>query len=295
MECLRVKGDVMNKWVGRMYLAALVVSAASAAVQAQDENAENTQLEGQSSSSIKSVLSVLSDSHMVQYVYSGSEVGAPPVVGAEADPWQAYNRKMFAFNDGVDRYFLKPVATAYTKVTPAPIKTGVKNVFRNIAEVPSIANGLLQGEFKSAAYDTTRFLVNTTIGIGGIFDVASRLDLPATDYEDFGQTLAVWGFRSGPYVVLPILGPSTVRDGLAKPVDWYTDPLTYIDHDTTSYAVKAVNIVNIRSQLLPLEASISGDKYEFIRDAYLQRRAFLINNGEVVDSFGDDEFSIDDF
>src|SRR5690606_14234023 len=206
-----------------------------------------------------------------------------------------YNRKMFAFNDGIDRYFLKPIATTYTKITPAPIRTGVKNVFRNLGEVPSIANGLLQGEFKAAAYDSTRLIVNTTVGIGGIFDVAGRLDLPATDYEDFGQTLAVWGFRSGPYVVLPILGPSTVRDGLAKPVDWYTDPLTYIDHNQTSYAIKAVNIVNIRAQLLPLEASISGDKYEFIRDAYLQRRAFLISNGEVSDTFGDEEIDIDDF
>lgn len=284
----------MFKSVRNSLFVALTLSAATVNVSAQSSQ-DQVDVDSHSSSSIKSMFTALSDSQVVQYVYSGSEVGNPATVGREADPWQSYNRKMFAFNDGIDRYFLKPIATTYTKITPAPIRTGVKNVFRNLGEVPSIANGLLQGEFKAAAYDTTRLIVNTTVGIGGIFDVAGRLDLPATDYEDFGQTLAVWGFRSGPYVVLPILGPSTVRDGLAKPVDWYTDPLTYIDHNQTSYAIKAVNIVNIRAQLLPLEASISGDKYEFIRDAYLQRRAFLISNGEVSDTFGDEEFDIDDF
>lgn len=284
----------MFKSVRNSLFVALTLSAATVNVSAQSSQ-DQVDIDSHSSSSIKSMFTALSDSQVVQYVYSGSEVGNPATVGREADPWQSYNRKMFAFNDGIDRYFLKPIATTYTKITPAPIRTGVKNVFRNLGEVPSIANGLLQGEFKAAAYDTTRLIVNTTVGIGGIFDVAGRLDLPATDYEDFGQTLAVWGFRSGPYVVLPILGPSTVRDGLAKPVDWYTDPLTYIDHNQTSYAIKAVNIVNIRAQLLPLEASISGDKYEFIRDAYLQRRAFLISNGEVSDTFGDEEFDIDDF
>lgn len=284
----------MFKSVRNSLFVALTLSAATVNVSAQSSQ-DQVDIDSHSSSSIKSMFTALSDSQVVQYVYSGSEVGNPATVGREADPWQSYNRKMFAFNDGIDRYFLKPIATTYTKITPAPIRTGVKNVFRNLGEVPSIANGLLQGEFKAAAYDTTRLIVNTTVGIGGIFDVAGRLDLPATDYEDFGQTLAVWGFRSGPYVVLPILGPSTVRDGLAKPVDWYTDPLTYIDHNQTSYAIKAVNIVNIRAQLLPLEASISGDKYEFIRDAYLQRRAFLISNGEVSDTFGDEAFDIDDF
>lgn len=294
MECLHVEGDDMFKSVRNSLFVALTLSAATVNVSAQSSQ-DQVDIDSHSSSSIKSMFTALSDSQVVQYVYSGSEVGNPATVGREADPWQSYNRKMFAFNDGIDRYFLKPIATTYTKITPAPIRTGVKNVFRNLGEVPSIANGLLQGEFKAAAYDTTRLIVNTTVGIGGIFDVAGRLDLPATDYEDFGQTLAVWGFRSGPYVVLPILGPSTVRDGLAKPVDWYTDPLTYIDHNQTSYAIKAVNIVNIRAQLLPLEESISGDKYEFIRDAYLQRRAFLISNGEVSDTFGDEAFDIDDF
>lgn len=294
MECLHVEGGDMFKSVRNSLFVALTLSAATVNVSAQGSQ-DQVDVDSHSPSSIKSVFNALGDSQVVQYVYSGAEVGNPATVGREADPWQSYNRKMFAFNDGIDRYFLKPIATTYTKITPVPIRTGVKNVFRNLGEVPSIANGLLQGEFKAAAYDTTRLIVNTTVGIGGIFDVAGRLDLPATDYEDFGQTLAVWGFRSGPYVVLPILGPSTVRDGLAKPVDWYTDPLTYVDHNQTSYAIKAVNIVNIRAQLLPLEASISGDKYEFIRDAYLQRRAFLISNGEVSDTFGDEEFDIDDF
>lgn len=227
--------------------------------------------------------------------FSSSASSAPAVVGNAADPWQAYNRRMFALNDGIDRWFLKPVAKGYVKVLPTPVRTGVRNVFRNLGEIPSVINGVLQGNLHSAAYDTTRFLVNSTVGIGGIFDVAQRLDLPPTEYEDFGQTLGYWGFKSGPYVVLPFFGPSTLRDGIARPVDWYTYPTTYIDHTRTYYSAKGTDLVNLRAQLLPLEESITGDKYEFIRDAYLQRRTFLINNGEVDDSFGDDGFDFDDF
>lgn len=251
---------------------------------------------GKLQTGVGQTITAVSESPVVQYVYSGNETGSAPVLGAVADPLQTYNRKMFAFNDAIDRYFLAPIARGYVAVTPKPIRTGVRNVFRNIAEVPSVANGLLQGDIPAAAYDTTRFIVNSTVGLGGIFDVAGHLELPANDYEDFGQTLAVWGFRSGPYIVLPIFGPSTIRDGIAKPVDWNFDPLTFIDHDMTSYSVKFANVVNIRAQLFPFESAITGDKYEFIRDAYLQRRAFLINNGETFDSFGDeDEFDLEDF
>lgn len=205
-----------------------------------------------------------------------------------ADPWEGFNRSMFNFNTNADRYFLKPFAKAYVKVTPAFFRRGVNNVFSNVMEVPSALNGVLQGNFKGAAQDTGRLLVNTTLGLCGVLDVAQYMGLKAREGEDFGQTLAVWGVSSGPYVVLPILGPSTLRDSLATPVDWYTDPKTYIDHIPTRNTVRGTSVLNTRANLFPLEKSITGDKYIFMRDAYLQNRDFLIKNGEVEDSFGSD-------
>ncbi len=205
-----------------------------------------------------------------------------------ADPWEGFNRSMFNFNLKADRYFLKPLAKAYVKVTPGFFRRGVNNVFSNVMEVPSALNGVLQGNFKGAAQDTGRLLVNTTLGLGGLLDVAQYMGLKSREGEDFGQTLAVWGVSSGPYVVLPVLGPSTLRDSLATPVDWYTDPKTYIDHVPTRNTVRGTSVLNTRANLFPLEKSITGDKYIFMRDAYLQNRDFLIKNGEVEDSFGSD-------
>jgi phospholipid-binding lipoprotein MlaA len=207
----------------------------------------------------------------------------------EVDPWQGFNRAMFKFNDTLDRWFLKPVAKGYKAITPDPVERGISNVFSNIGEVPSTLNGVLQGNIKGAAHDTGRFLVNSTLGIGGLFDVAKHMKLPSDDQEDFGQTLAVWGVGQGNYLVLPFLGPSTLRDGFATPIDWYTDPITYIEHDQTRWSVKFVSLVDTRASLLPLEANITGDKYTFIRDVYLDRRNYLIHDGEVEDTFGDEE------
>lgn len=211
------------------------------------------------------------------------------------DPWQGFNRAMFSFNDTLDRWFLKPVAKGYKAVMPDPLETGVANIFSNVLEVPNVINGVLQGDFKGAGHDTGRLLVNTTLGIGGLLDVAKYMNLPADEREDFGQTLAVWGVGQGPYLVLPLLGPSTVRDGFGKPIDWYTDPTNYIDHVPTDNTVKGISLLNTRAQLLPLEKNLTGDKYIFIRDVYLQRRAYLINNGSVNDDFGTEEFEDGDF
>lgn len=226
----------------------------------------------------------------------------PPIAAAQneappenPDPWQGFNRTVFKFNDGVDRWFLKPLAKGYKAVMPDPLETGVANIFANVQEVPNVLNGLLQGDFKGASYDTGRLLVNTTLGIGGLLDVAKHMNLPADEKEDFGQTLAVWGVGQGPYLVLPFWGPSTVRDGFAKPVDWYSDPTNYIDHVPTDNTVKGISLLNTRAQLLPLEKNLTGDKYVFIRDVYLQRRAYLINNGVVEDDFGTEDFSEEDF
>lgn len=211
------------------------------------------------------------------------------------DPWQGWNRAIFNFNDKVDRWFLKPVAKGYKAVTPDPIELGISNIFSNIGEVPNVINGALQGDFKGAGYDTGRFLVNSTLGVGGLLDVAKHMNLPADTPEDFGQTLAAWGVGQGPYLVLPLMGPSTLRDAAGMPVDWYTDPTTYISHERTEIGVKALSILDMRAGLLELEKNITGDRYVFIRDVYLQRRAYLINNGEVTDDFGDEDFSEEDF
>lgn len=229
-------------------------------------------------------------------------LAAPVVVQAEdeqvtvnPDPWQGFNRAMFSFNDTVDRWFLKPLARGYKAVMPDPLETGVTNIFSNVMEVPNVINGVLQGDLGGAGHDTGRLLVNTTLGVGGLLDVAKYMNLPADEREDFGQTLAVWGIGQGPYLVLPFMGPSTVRDSLGKPIDWYTDPTNYIDHVPTDNTVKGVSLLNMRAQLLPLEKNLTGDKYVFIRDVYLQRRAYLINNGQVEDDFGTEDFSEEDF
>lgn len=232
---------------------------------------------------------------VVGFITPASVLADDEQVSANPDPWQGFNRAMFSFNDTLDRWFLKPLAKGYKAVMPDPLETGVSNIFSNVLEVPNVINGVLQGDLKGAGHDTGRLLVNTTLGLGGLLDVAQYMNLPADEREDFGQTLAVWGVGQGPYLVLPFLGPSTVRDGLGKPIDWYTDPTNYIDHVPTDNTVKGISLLNIRAQLLPLEKNLTGDKYVFIRDVYLQRRAYLINNGAVEDDFGTEDFSEEDF
>lgn len=210
------------------------------------------------------------------------------------DPWEGFNRKVFAFNDVVDRYALKPVARGYRFVTPDPVETGVGNFFSNLGEIRTTLNSLLQGEGGNAGVSTGRFLINTTVGIGGLFDVATRMDITGRE-EDFGQTLGAWGVGEGAYVVLPLLGPSTVRDTAGLPVDAYTYPLTYVEDDTVRYGLRALQAVDARAGLLDQEALISGDRYSFIRDAYLQQRRFEVNDGAMgEDPFASDEFDFDD-
>ncbi|WP_371872582.1 VacJ family lipoprotein [Gilvimarinus sp. DA14] len=211
------------------------------------------------------------------------------------DPWEDFNRAMFAFNDAADTYVLKPVAKGYVKVTPAPVRQGVSNVFFNILEVRNVFNDLLQAKFVQAGKDSGRFLINSTLGVAGVFDVATHMGLPRSDGEDFGQTLAKWGVADGPYLVLPVFGPRTLRDAAATPVDWVTDPKTYIGHTQTSYEIKVFELMDTRSRLLNLEQDIGADKYVLFRDIYLQRREYLINDGEVEDDFGGDLDDFDDF
>ncbi|MEX1032730.1 MAG: VacJ family lipoprotein [Cellvibrionaceae bacterium] len=213
------------------------------------------------------------------------------------DPWEGFNRKIHTFNDVTDRWVLKPVATGYTKITPDPVEQGVSNFFGNLLEVRNIFNDVLQWKWKQAGNDTGRLLINSTLGIGGIFDVARHMKLKKSEGEDFGQTLAAWGVGSGPYLVLPFLGPSSLRDTAGLPVDWVVDPIQEIDHVPTRNSVRAFSYINLRAELLDAEAFISGDRYVFMREAYLQRRNYLVHDGDVEDDFGgfgDDDYDEDD-
>lgn len=210
------------------------------------------------------------------------------------DPWEPFNRKVYVFNDYLDRYFLKPVAKGYQAVTPQFVEDGVHHMFSNLSEVSNTLNSLLQAKFVNSAESGGRLIVNSTIGLLGFFDVASKMGMQQHE-EDFGQTLGYWGIGSGPYLVVPFLGPRTIRDGAGSIADSYTDPVSEgIDHVPTRNEVLGVRVIDTRAQLLKAEELVTGDRYIFIRDAYLQRRQFLVNDGTVQDNFGDDDFSYDE-
>ena len=198
------------------------------------------------------------------------------------DPLESFNRAMFSFNDGVDKTVLKPVAEGYRAVFPSMVRTGVANFFSNLEDFWIAVNQLLQGKVQNGVSDGARLLVNTTIGILGLFDVASEFGLDKHN-EDFGQTLAVWGIGSGPYVVLPLFGSTTLRDGLSRfTLDRRADPVVNVNHVPTRNTLFAERLVSKRADLLELgnvvdEAAL--DKYSFSRDAYLQRRESLIHDG----------------
>lgn len=202
--------------------------------------------------------------------------------GSTGDPWEGFNRAVFTFNDTLDRYAVKPLAQGYHWITPDIIETGVGNFFDNLSDVGTALNNLLQGKVAEASTDVARVVFNSTIGLAGIIDVATPMGLPQHD-EDFGQTLGVWGVDSGPYLVLPFFGPSTVRDGIGLVGDYAVDPLRQVDDQGVQNALYALRVLDTRVGLLSKEELVTGDRYIFIRDAYLQRRAFSINDGKVID------------
>lgn len=203
---------------------------------------------------------------------------------ADEDPWEGVNRVIFRVNDTLDTYALKPLAQGYQFITPQFIEDGVHNFFANIGDVRNFANDVLQAKPHAAGVDTARLLLNTTLGVGGLFDVGTRMGLQRND-EDFGQTLGYWGVPTGPYVMLPLLGPSTVRDGLALVPDTYDAPWPYMNDIAWRNSLVALNIVDTRAGLLSAEKLINGDKYTFIRNAYLQNREFKVKDGKVKDDF----------
>ena len=199
----------------------------------------------------------------------------------ERDPWEAYNRKIHAFNMGLDRYVMRPVAKGYDAVMPDAPQRGVRNFFRNLSFPVDFLNLVLQGKFGDSIQATTRFLINTTVGLGGFFDVATREGIPRYE-EDFGQTLAVWGWSESRYLVMPLFGPYTVRDFLGRSFYGYFHPLSYLAREKNSYSLIVVDLVTLRAELLPFDQQIeeAADPYILIRDVYLQNREFRIYDGD---------------
>ena len=209
--------------------------------------------------------------------------------GQRLDPWEKWNRKVFNFNDDLDKAVLKPVATAYSNIVPQTVRRGVGNFFGNFADAWSAVNNILQGKFTAASEDATRVGANTLFGLFGILDVASEMGLEH-HYEDFGQTLGRYGVGAGAYVMLPILGPSTVRDTAALPLDRLASPPAFFNGTGTQLGLTALQIVNTRSGLLGATRVIDDialDRYTFVRDAYLQRRRSLVFDGDVPETPAD--------
>lgn len=212
------------------------------------------------------------------------------------DPFEPINRKIFWFNNKLDQHLLLPVAKTYQNITPKPIRKGVTQFFGNLAEPWSGVNHLLQGQPKQSLQHFGRFTINTITTLGLADPAGSSLKMPAPTKEDFGQTLGVWGVKSGPYLMLPLLGPSTLRDTVAMGPDALGNPQSYLQSDEIYAALLALRVINTRADLIGVEDLVSGDQYSLLRDVYLQRRQFQIQNTTSMstpatfdDSFGDEE------
>ncbi len=210
------------------------------------------------------------------------------------DPWAGMNRGIYKFNDGLDRAVLKPTAKGYKKVTPSWFRNATGRFFENLGYPITMVNQLLQGKPKLFFQDTGRFIANSTLGLAGIFDVADRLGMPAHD-EDFGQTLAVWGVPSGPYLTIPLLGPSTLRDGPARIPEYFLGVLDYADVSTAvKWGARGLDLIDTRASLLSTDATLESayDRYGVMRDAWIQRREYLVFDGnppeEKLEEFTDD-------
>jgi phospholipid-binding lipoprotein MlaA len=204
----------------------------------------------------------------------------PPGQRDARDPWERMNRATYRFNDAIDKAIARPVARGYQKATPHFVQTGIRNFFDNIDTPIVMLNDLLQGQFRPFLSDTGRLLLNTTVGIGGLFDPATAAGLEKND-RDFGQTLGKWGVKSGPYVVIPFLGPSDVRDTFGKVADTYSTPRAYINNVYWRYGLWLTEKVDARSRLLGTDKLLDSayDPYKFLRNAYLQHRDFKVRGG----------------
>lgn len=218
---------------------------------------------------------------------TGCATVAPPEgqrqsAGQKLDPWENWNRKVFNFNERLDEHVLKPVATAYQKVVPSPVRAGVSNFFGNIQDAWSAVNHLLQGKAESGLQMVARFEINTLFGLLGLLDVAQEAGLERQP-EDFGQTLGVWGLGAGAYIVWPVLGPSSVRDSAALPLDRSASPALLLNDWGGELGLLSLQLVNTRAELLGATRVIDDialDKYSFVRDGYLARRRSLVYDGD---------------
>jgi len=207
------------------------------------------------------------------------------VVGySNSDPLESINRPIFALNDRLDRFILRPVAVGYDTISPDFIQRGIGNIFSNTGDFTTSLNRILQGDFVGATSSGGRFLVNTTLGLLGIFDVASEMGINEVK-SDFGQTLSVWGFSSGPYLMVPMFGPRTVRSGAGSIVDSFSSVEKQIDNVPLRNSVWGIKVIDGRAELLKADDLITGDRYIFVRDAYLQRRKALESGDVVIDNF----------
>lgn len=198
----------------------------------------------------------------------------PHATRQPTDPWESWNRKVFGFNESLDRHVLKPVATAYSEIVPGPVRQAASNFFGNVSDAWSAVNLLLQGRFKPGAEQTMRFAINSTFGIVGLIDIATPAGIERRR-EDLGKTFGRWGFGDGPYIVWPLLGPSSVRDSIALPLDRRVSPALFFSDSQTKWALYSLQIIDERANLLragELLDDMALDKYSFIREAYLQRR-----------------------
>ncbi|UNK48301.1 MlaA family lipoprotein [Lysobacter sp. S4-A87] len=224
--------------------------------------------------------------------YADPNLPTPAVMPAIYDPWEKYNRKMHSFNNAIDRGVARPLARGYVKVVPRPFRLGISNFFNNLGQPVSAVNALLQGKPKQAGQSLGRFILNTTLGIGGIFDPASDAKLPNRG-EDFGQTLGVWGWKRSRYVELPLFGPRTLRDSLGMVGDAPLSPLRQVEADKVRIPLQGLQLVDIRSQLLATDSFREGaeDDYTLVRDAWIQRRDYQIQgdrlNGDETDTLPD--------
>jgi len=222
-------------------------------------------------------------------MFAAVVVWSPVAGAAEYDPWEPMNLKVHAFNEFLDNRLLRPTANAYVRVVPRFARRGVSNFFSNIGDVSILANNILQLKFQDAASDTGRILLNTTLGVGGFFDVATDVGLEKND-EDFGQTLGRWGVKPGPYVVLPLFGPSTVRDSFGLGVDTYSNPLNNQDNIRLRNSAFVLHQLDRRVTGLAIDSLMMGDTYIFSREAYLQQRAYLVSDGDIDDEWDDDDW-----
>jgi phospholipid-binding lipoprotein MlaA len=218
---------------------------------------------------------------LIVILLSGCATQTATMTDPERDPWERYNRKIHAFNMSMDKAIFRPVAKGYDVIMPDAPQRGVRNFFRNLAYPVTFLNLILQGNIDDSLTATGRFLMNSTIGLLGFFDVASKAGMPRFN-EDMGQTLAVWGWKESRFLVMPVFGPYTVRDFLGRGFYGYFHPISYYAREENNYVPMVVDLITLRASLLPLDEDLRNatDPYVLIRDAYLQRREFLIYDGD---------------